>query len=705
MTATTTHENRLARETSPYLLQHKHNPVDWWPWGPGALTEAKRTGKPILLSVGYAACHWCHVMAHESFEDPATAAVMNELFVNIKVDREERPDIDQIYMAALHHLGQQGGWPLTMILTPDGEPVWGGTYFPNTARYGRPSFTDLLREIARLFREEPHRVEHNRQALMARLAEKAQAEGRVSLSLVQLDRIGDQLTGAMDPLHGGLRGAPKFPQCSMLEFLWRAGQRADRSPLSGDGSSSQANNVFFDLTELSLERMCEGGIYDHLGGGFSRYSVDERWLVPHFEKMLYDNAQLLELLALAHARTGHPLFRQRAIETVGWIEREMLAPDGAFCASLDADSEAEEGKFYVWSLAEIDSLLPPDDARFLAERYDVTAEGNFEGHNILNRLRRLDDFARVRSGQRFALAPVNLEEEQRLGGLRQTLLAARARRVRPGLDDKVLADWNGLMIAALANAGVLLDQPRWLALARRAFDFIAGAMTRGDRLGHSWRDGRLLYPGLASDFAAMVRAALALFEATGERVFLDRAVAWQHAFDRHYVNPATGGYFLTADDAEGLIVRPESTHDDATPNPNGMAAQNLVRLVVLAGDDAWRERADILFDGLMPTAAANLFGHLSLLNALDLRLRAAEIVIVREGPHIDPFVVAVQQIPFNERIFFRATSADRLPSSHPAQEKIAAAPDGAAFVCVGERCSLPVTEPDQLAEAVRSMRG
>jgi uncharacterized protein YyaL (SSP411 family) len=703
MTADSPHENRLARETSPYLLQHKHNPVDWWPWGAEALAEAKSTGKPILLSVGYAACHWCHVMAHESFEDPATAAVMNELFVNIKVDREERPDIDQIYMTALHHLGQQGGWPLTMILTPDGEPVWGGTYFPNTARYGRPSFVDVLREIARLFRDEPHRVEQNRQALMARLAEKAQAEGRVSLGLAQLDRIAEQLTGAMDTLLGGLRGRPKFPQYSMLEFLWRADQRADRAQSPQDAALSRPTNVFFDLTELSLERMCEGGIYDHLGGGFSRYSVDERWLVPHFEKMLYDNAQLLELLALAYARTGHPLFRQRAIETVGWLEREMVTAEGAFCAALDADSEGEEGKFYVWSLAEIETLLPPDEAEFFAERYDVTTGGNFEGHNILNRLQRLDDFARARSGQRFALAPVDPEEEQRLAALRQVLLAARSHRIRPGLDEKVLADWNGLMIAALANAGVLLDQPRWLALAHRAFDFIAHAMTRGDRLGHSWRDGRLLYPGLASDFAAMIRAALALFEATGEHVFLDRAVAWQHALDRRYANPETGGYFLTADDAEGLIVRPASSHDDATPNPNGVAAQNLVRLAVLAGDDAWRERADILFDGLMPIAAANLFGHLSLLNALDLRLRAAEIVIVREGPHIDPLIVAAQHIPFNERILLRAASADALPLSHPAREKIAAAPVGAAFVCIGARCSLPVTETDRLTDAVRAI--
>ena len=298
------HENRLAPATSPYLLQHKHNPVDWWQWGPAALEEAKRSNRPILLSVGYAACHWCHVMAHESFEDEATARVMNELFVNIKVDREERPDIDQIYMNALHLLGEQGGWPLTMFLTPKGEPVWGGTYFPKESRFGRPAFTDILREVSRLFREEPNKIEQNRDALLAQLAEKARPEGKVTIGLRELDAAAAQVGNMFDSVNGGLRGAPKFPQPSLLEMLWRAGTR------TGDAR-------FFETVEHSLERMSEGGIYDHLGGGFSRYSVDERWLVPHFEKMLYDNAQLLELLALAWQRSGTPLFAQRARETVG----------------------------------------------------------------------------------------------------------------------------------------------------------------------------------------------------------------------------------------------------------------------------------------------------------------------------------------------------------------------------------------------------
>ncbi|HZP74545.1 MAG TPA: thioredoxin domain-containing protein [Pseudolabrys sp.] len=668
-----THENRLAGATSPYLLQHKHNPVDWRQWGPDALDEARRLGKPILLSVGYAACHWCHVMAHESFEDDATAQVMNELFINIKVDREERPDIDQIYMSALHALGEQGGWPLTMFLTPAGEPVWGGTYFPKESRYGRPAFVDVLREVARLFREEPQRIGQNRAALLGRLAQRAQPAGKVTIGARELDGYARQIGNMFDARNGGLRGAPKFPQPAMLEMLWRAGLR------SGDAR-------FFDVVEHTLDRMSEGGIYDHLGGGFSRYSVDERWLVPHFEKMLYDNAQLLELLALAYARSGRPLFRERGRETIGWLQREMTTPEGAFCASLDADSEGEEGKFYVWSKAEIEEVLGAENAAFFAANYDVTADGNFEGHNILNRLNSL---------------PRSTEDDARLALLRSMLQQKRENRVRPGLDDKVLADWNGLMIAALVNAGILLDEPSWVEMAGKAFAFIAQAMTRGDRLGHSWREGKLLVPGLASDFAAMIRAALALYEATGQGTYRARAIAWQSALERHYADPETGGYYLTADDAEGLVVRPHSTADEAVPNHNAVAAQNLVRLAVLAGDEAYRARADRLFDGILARASENLFGHLALLNALDLRLRAAEIVVTGSGSA--QMAAAALKIPFVERIVLRAPDAAALPPSHPAQEKLKTTTETAAFICVGTTCSLPVNKPDEIAEAVRRM--
>jgi len=669
----TARSNRLAAATSPYLLQHKHNPVDWWQWGPEALAEAKRSNRPIMLSVGYAACHWCHVMAHESFEDEATAKVMNEFFVNIKVDREERPDIDQIYMNALHLLGEQGGWPLTMFLTPAGEPVWGGTYFPNVSKFGRPAFTDILREVSRMFREEPAKIEQNRAALLARLTDKARPVGKVTIGLRELDAAAKQLGNMFDSVHGGLRGAPKFPQPAILEMLWRAGLR------SGDVK-------FFETVEHSLERMSEGGIYDHLGGGFSRYSVDERWLVPHFEKMLYDNAQLLELLALAFQRGRNQLFRTRARETVEWLKREMTTADGAFAASLDADSEGEEGKFYVWRKNEIIELLGRQAGEFFAHHYDVTDNGNFEGHNILNRL----------TGVEHSPA-----DEAQLSALRDMLLDARAARVRPGLDDKVLADWNGLMIAALVNAGLIFDEPDWIVLAKRAFDFIAKTMTKGDRLGHSYRAGKLLFPGLASDFAAMIRAALALHEATGGRGLLEQALLWQRALDASYADRDTGGYYWSADDARDLLLRPHSTSDDATPNPNAVAAQNLVRLAVLSGDDKWRDKADRLLEGILSTAERNLFGHVALLNALDLRLRGTEIIVT--GTQSDALIDAALKLTFTNRIVLRAPSAAALPVAHAARDKIAAAPGGAAFVCMGERCSLPVTSAEKIAEAVFAM--
>jgi uncharacterized protein YyaL (SSP411 family) len=669
-------QNRLARETSPYLLQHKDNPVDWWAWSPDALAEAKRSNKPILLSVGYAACHWCHVMAHESFEDDATARVMNELFVNIKVDREERPDIDQIYMAALHHLGEHGGWPLTMFLTPAGEPIWGGTYFPNTSRYGKPAFVDVLREIARIFREEPEKIERNRAALMTRLAAAARPEGRVTIGTAELDNAAHQLGGLIDPVNGGTRGAPKFPQAALFELLWRAGQRTGVAR-------------YFAAVEITLDHICEGGIYDHLGGGFSRYSVDERWLVPHFEKMLYDNAQLLELLAVAYKHNGKALYRQRGHETVDWLKREMTTAEGAFSASLDADSEGEEGKFYVWSYDEVLRVVGLEDGELFARHYDITPAGNFEGHNILNRLKPLSR---------------SEEDETRLAGLRAKLLAVRDERVRPGLDDKVLADWNGLMIAALANADLMFEQTQWIPMAERAFKFIASTMNRGDRLGHSWRAGQLKFPGLASDFAAMIRAALALFEATGQQTYLDQALAWQRALDRDYANTETGTYYLTAADAEGLVIRPAATTDEATPNHNAVAAANLIRLAALAGDDSWRDKADRLIATVAPQAVDNLYMHMALLNAIDLRLRAAEIVVTGQGDRAQILLAAARAMPPLDRIVLHAPSADALPSSHPARTKLSAAREPQAFVCVGETCSVPVTDPAGLIGAMDAVR-
>jgi uncharacterized protein len=666
--------NRLESASSPYLLQHRNNPVHWWQWGSDAFAEARRLRKPVLISIGYAACHWCHVMAHESFEDPAVAAVMNELFVNIKVDREERPDVDHVYMSALHALGEQGGWPLTMFLTSDGEPFWGGTYFPKEPRFGRPGFVQVLREISRLYQAEPERIARNRDALKQHLAQTETGD-RGALTPADLDRMGLRLTELIDPENGGLQGAPKFPNPPILEFLLRYAKRAR------DGGARQR---FL----LSLERMALGGIHDHLGGGFARYSTDERWLAPHFEKMLYDNAQLLELYALGYAETGRALFRDAAEGIVAWLEREMTIPEGAFASSLDADSEGEEGRFYVWSLAEIREVLGEADAAFFAKVYDISEHGNWEGTNIPNRLI---------SGE----APPEIE--QRLAATRAKLLERRASRVRPGLDDKILADWNGLMIAALMRASPLLDRPDWMGLAQRAYRFVAGSMSRDRMLGHSWRGGSLIFPGFALDHAAMMRAALALYEATGEPSCLQEAGAWRDVLLDQFMVEETGSLAMTAKSADPLVVRPQPTHDDAVPNANGVFAEALVRLAQITETGEDYQQASEILTRLVGLASAAPLGHVSILNALDLHLRGVSILVTGQGAEF--LFDAALRIPYIDRSARWLRPGEMLDENHPAKALAAPVGEPQALVCAGMRCSLPVADANALGAQVQEMLG
>jgi len=664
-------ENLLTSATSPYLLQHADNPVHWRPWGPDALAEAKAAGKPILLSVGYAACHWCHVMAHESFEDPDTARWMNDLFVNIKVDREERPDVDQLYMAALHQLGEQGGWPLTMFLTPDGAPFWGGTYFPKTARWGRPGFVDVLREVARIFRDEPQNVEQNRTALTQRLSTSASQPATLSPNIVPA--VSDRLLNLLDPVDGGLKGAPKFPQTPMLDLIWRAGL------MTGE-------TRYFEAVEHTLTRIARGGIYDHLGGGFARYSVDERWLVPHFEKMLYDNAQLVDQMTTAWLRSGNDLFRIRIEETVDWLKREMTTAGGAFAASLDADSEGEEGKFYVWDKAEIDGLLG-SDADLFCDAYDITMDGNFEGKSIPNRLS--DPF------------PRSSDDEARLATARAILLEARAPRIRPGLDDKVLADWNGLMIAAIARAATIFDRPEWLDMATGAYRFITESMTRDGRLAHAARAGRMTWPGFSSDYAAMIGAALALYDATADRRFLDDAIRYADLLETWHLGE-DGSYLLAASDAEDVVILMRSGADEATPNPNGLAAGILVRLYHLTGEPRFIERADRVIGAFASDAARNPLGHASLLSALAVRTTGLQIVIIgnADDPGHEALLAAANRIPDPNRSLVAVAPGEALPAAHPASGKEQVDGKATAYICRGETCSLPVTDPNRLADAL-----
>jgi len=666
--------NLLARSTSPYLLQHQANPVHWQPWGEDALAEARARDCPILLSVGYAACHWCHVMAHESFENVEIARLMNDHFVCVKVDREERPDIDAIYMAALHMLGEQGGWPMTMFLTPDGAPFWGGTYFPPEPRWGRPSFPAVLREIARIYADDRPVVENNVSALGRRLAGLSEPAPGEPLGLADADRAAGALMGVMDMVHGGLGGAPKFPNCGVFSLILRAGLRC-----------RETRSV--EAVVFALERICEGGIYDHLGGGFARYAVDARWLVPHFEKMLYDNAQLIELLTAAWQATRRPLFAARIAETIAWAEREMRLDGGGFASSLDADSEGEEGRFYVWSAGEIEALLGPEDSRAFAAAYDVAPTGNWEGRTILNRL---------------TAEPYSDSGDARMAPLRAALLAARDARVRPGRDDKILADWNGLMISALARAGAVFARPDWLALAREAFRFVAESMADGECLFHAARAGRRSVHGLAGDYANMASAAVTLYEVAAERAFLDRALAWTTVLDHGFASES-GGYFMSPSGAGDLIVRPLSASDEATPAANAVIAENRLRLHLLTGDEAHAAAAARILTAFAGHARANAFSHARLLAAAETAAWPLQIVITGTAASADDLWSAAWRAAAPCAVRFRAPAAGDLP---PGLERPEAPPRGAsAIVCARQTCSLPLTDPADLAREIETRRG
>ncbi|MEE2760674.1 MAG: thioredoxin domain-containing protein, partial [Pseudomonadota bacterium] len=494
-------KNLLGLESSPYLLQHKDNPVHWHPWSEAAFERANTEDKPVLLSIDYAACHWCHVMAHESFESDEIAALMNEKFVNIKVDREERPEIDTIYMSALTMMGQQGGWPLTMFLTSDKLPFYGGTYFPPIPRFGHPAFTDVLINVAELYAKEKGKISQNVAAIKDGLKRISEAPPKMHAGIYgpgQVDATAERALSMIDPINGGTTGAPKFPQPVFLSLLWRAYERG-------------RDEKYLVAVTNSLAHMCQGGIYDHLGGGFARYSTDEFWLVPHFEKMLYDNAQLIELLAQLYAKTNTPLFEQRLRETVAWSMGELRQEGGAFAGTLDADSEGSEGTFYVWSETEIDLVLGKHSGAFKAV-YGVTANGNWEGKTILNRLDHLE--------------PMSANKESALAAARKRLLLARAERERPALDDKILTDWNGLMIAALAQAGSIFEETAWIEAARNAFWFIASLETADERLRHCSRHGVHMETDVIDDYAQMIRAALHLYQATMEPKYLGVARRW-----------------------------------------------------------------------------------------------------------------------------------------------------------------------------------
>lgn len=664
-------DNRLGGETSPYLLQHADNPVHWRPWGPEALAEAHDSNKPILLSVGYAACHWCHVMAHESFENADLAQHMNALFVNIKVDREERPDIDTIYQTALAMLGQQGGWPLTMFLTPDGKPFWGGTYFPPEPRYGRPGFGQILQAVSRAYHNDKATITNNINALTDGLAQLSDGAPGQDIAPDQLTAVSDRLLSGIDRTHGGLGGAPKFPQPPVFSFLLGEGARRSEPKL-------------IDAATHSVRQMAQGGLYDHLAGGFARYSVDAVWLVPHFEKMAYDNAGLIALMTDIHRLNGEPLFARRVEESVAWVLDELRVPGGGFASSYDADSEEEEGKFYVWSEAEIDDALGPD-AQIFKSAYDVRPDGNWEGKTILNRSHvQRDDPA----------------EEAVLAPLRAKLRTLRAKRVWPGCDDKVLADWNGLLIAALAEAAMAFDRSDWLDAAHQAYAFVRENLSTGEtRLLHSWREGKAANTGILDDYANMANAAVTLFEASGDRSRLDEAMAWVEAVHSHFNDAEKGGYFLTADDADALIVRSKSALDNPAPAGNATMVRVLAKLAALTGRSDLLNRAETVIRAFSGNLDQHFWAVSSLLANAGFVSEPVQIVVIGEpdDPATKALLATATTTYLPNRILCPLSPGEGLPPGHPAEGKTMVESKPTAYYCPGQTCLAPVTDPADLA--------
>jgi len=682
-------QNRLADEDSPYLLQHKDNPVHWQVWDESAFALARTTNRPVLLSVGYAACHWCHVMADESFKDVETADQMNRDFVCIKLDREERPDIDGIYQTALQLTGGQGGWPLTMFLTADKEPFWGGTYFPRTARFGLPGFRDVLAAMAAGFHENPENLRHNVEALRRGLATiatpqngggRSGGESAKEVSPALLDRAAEGLVTHMDMADGGLKGAPKFPQTPLLEFLWRAWIRTGRED-------------YRNAVTTSLRQIGAGGIYDHLGGGFARYATDEKWLAPHFEKMLYDNALLLELMSLVWRQTGDRVLEIRMRETVDWLMREMTLPGGGFAASLDADSldadgDLEEGAFYVWDGEEIDTLLG-DEAPAFKRTYGVGPVGNWEGHTILNRLHDPADFDDL--------------ENPEIVQARQTLLSAREKRVRPNRDDKLLADWNGLMIAALVTAGEALGEAAWIETAKKAFaDTTAKLTTANGRLAHVWAGDRARHPATLDDYANLMAAASLLFEATGNEAYLGQINGWNAILELYYRDREGGGYYFAALDTDDLIVRTKTAHDHATPSGNGVLAQVFARLYGLTGKDEYYQRAEEIIRAFAGKDMEGLPSLATLLNGAEDLLSPLRIVITGAPEKAETRalkdVVRTRSLP--GAVILNVAETGDLPDNHPARESGGEEGIATAYVCRGTRCSLPLTTPKALGAAL-----
>ena len=687
--ASSTHqyENRLIHETSPYLRQHAHNPVDWYSWGPEALDKAKKEDKPILLSIGYSACHWCHVMEHESFENEAIAKIMNEHFVNIKVDREERPDLDTIYMNYVQMSTGSGGWPMTVFLTPDRVPFFGGTYFPPDDRFGRPGFPKLCIAVADAYKNKRKEIEEHGPEVLKNLREMNQlsASGE-KLTLRSLDAAFHNLAQRFDMTQGGFQGAPKFPGSMNLAFCLRYYFRTgERKAL--------------DFVELSLEKMAHGGMYDQLGGGFHRYSVDDHWLVPHFEKMLYDNALLSRLYLEAYQLTGKPLYRRIVEEILDYVKREMTSPEGGFYSTQDADSEGEEGKFFVWAPDEVKRILGEKDGNFFSLYYDITTRGNFEGKNILNVPRSLEEVA-----QGSKTHPEELQAI--LARCRERLFHEREKRVKPHRDEKILTSWNGLMLVSFVQAASVLERQDYLEVAIRNAQFILAHLTVGQKLLRTYKDGKSKLNGYLEDYSNAVEGMISLYEATGERSWLDRAVEFNEMMLEQFWDEAGSGFYLTGKDHEELIARVKDFYDNATPAGSSVAVMNLLKLAILTGNESYRSKAQANLELMTSSLARYPSGFGFLLEVADFYLgpvREIAVVGKAEDPQTRRLLKKIYQQYLPNKLMSLLDPADEGPNARLPllQGKTLVHDKPAVYICQNYACKAPVTSELELERALQ----
>jgi len=694
-----TKKNRLADSKSPYLLQHADNPVDWYPWGPEAFAKAKEEDKPIFLSIGYATCHWCHVMEHESFENPLVAELMNEAFVNIKVDREERPDIDQVYMTVCQMLTGGGGWPLTIIMSPDKRPFYAATYVPRESQHGRIGMLDLVPRVTKLWQTDRDNIGGTSSQILDALEKM---EGRSSGGTIEkgaIDNAFTQLASRYDATHGGFGSAPKFPSPHNLIFLTRYWR--------GTG-----NDQALEMVSNTLEQMRLGGVYDQIGFGFHRYSTDTQWLVPHFEKMLYDQAMLVFASTEAWLATSNPVFARTAREIITYVRRDMTSPEGAFFSAEDADSEGEEGLFYLWATSEVEEILGEEDAAFAASVWNLEPEGNYSdeikgqptGRNIPHLDRSSEEMARD-------LKMTEQGFETRLESVRSRLLEEREKRIHPLKDDKVLADWNGLMTAAMAFAGWAFDEPEWVQAAERAAGFVLEKMrTENGRMLHRYRDGDASIPAFLDDYVFMTTAMLELYDATFDLAYLERALKLQRQTHELFWDTQRGGFYFTAADNEELLVRQKEVYDGAIPSGNSMAADNLIRIARLTGNSECLQRADQIFAAFSSEANQLPSAHSQLMSALQRDVGPSLEVVIAGTPSADDttaLIATVREMYLPQAAVLLAPPGEagaairKLAPFAEAYEPVEG--KAAAYVCRDFTCQLPTTDPAKLAELLEEV--